>query len=94
MDRVNISAVLTSTITDDLGITTNQVNIGSQLLSAGIVVTEIPSNVVLQRIGPQRWLSMQLFAWGLVATFQAFVQSYPAYLATRYGVMLSKRGIG
>ena len=42
MDRVNISAVLTSTITDDLGITTNQVNIGSQLLSAGIVVTEIP----------------------------------------------------
>ena len=83
MDRVNISAVLTSTITDDLGITTNQVNIGSQLLSAGIVVTEIPSNIVLQRIGPQRWLSMQLFAWGLVATFQAFVQSYPAYLATR-----------
>lgn len=83
MDRVNISAVLTSTITDDLGITTNQVNIGSQLLSAGIVVTEIPSNVVLQRIGPQRWLSMQLFAWGLVATFQAFVQSYPAYLVTR-----------
>lgn len=83
MDRVNISAVLTSTITDDLGITTNQVNIGSQLLSAGIVVTEIPSNVVLQRIGPQRWLSMQLFAWGLVATFQTFVRSYPAYLATR-----------
>lgn len=83
MDRVNISAVLTSTITEDLGITTNQVNIGSQLLSAGIVVTEIPSNVVLQRIGPQQWLSMQLFAWGLVATFQAFVQSYPAYLATR-----------
>lgn len=83
MDRVNISAALTSTITTDLGITTNQVNIGTQLLSAGIVVTEIPSNIALQWIGPQRWLSMQLFAWGLVATFQAFVQSYPAYLATR-----------
>ncbi|OJJ87961.1 uncharacterized protein ASPGLDRAFT_64029 [Aspergillus glaucus CBS 516.65] len=68
IDRMNISAVLTSTITDDLGITTNQVNVGSQLLSAGIVVTEIPSNI---------------FAWGLVATFQAFIQSYPAYLATR-----------
>lgn len=80
---MNISAVLTSTITDDLGVTTNQVNVGSQLLSAGIVVTEIPSNIVLQWLGPQRWLSAQLFAWGLVATFQAFVQSYPAYLATR-----------
>ncbi|KAB8258491.1 major facilitator superfamily domain-containing protein [Aspergillus pseudonomiae] len=83
VDRGNISAALTSTITDDLGITTNQINIGTQLLSAGIVITEIPSNIILQRIGPQIWLSVQLFAWGLVATFQAFVQSYPAYLVTR-----------
>ncbi|KAF7591703.1 hypothetical protein BBP40_001216 [Aspergillus hancockii] len=83
VDRGNISAALTSTITEDLGITTNQINIGTQLLSAGIVITEIPSNIILQRIGPQVWLSMQLFAWGLVATFQAFVKTYPAFLATR-----------
>jgi MFS family permease len=83
MDRGNISAVLTSTITKDLNITTNQINIGSQLLSAGIVLSEIPSNIIMQRIGPRVWLSGQLFAWGLVATFQAFVQSYPGYLVTR-----------
>ncbi|GLA01257.1 hypothetical protein AnigIFM60653_011506 [Aspergillus niger] len=83
IDRGNISAALTSTITEDLGVTTNQINIGTQLLSAGIVITEIPSNIILQRIGPQVWLSAQLIAWGLVGTFQAFVQSYPAYLATR-----------
>ncbi|KAJ5440229.1 uncharacterized protein N7458_011227 [Penicillium daleae] len=83
MDRGNISAVLTSTITKDLNITTNQINIGSQLLSAGIVLSEIPSNIIMQRIGPRVWLSGQLFAWGLVATFQAFVQSYPAFLVTR-----------
>ncbi|KAE8154518.1 major facilitator superfamily domain-containing protein [Aspergillus avenaceus] len=83
VDRGNISAALTSTITKDLNITTNQVNIGTQMLSAGIVITEISSNIVLQRIGPQLWLSIQLFAWGLVATFQAFVKTYPAFLATR-----------
>jgi predicted MFS family arabinose efflux permease len=83
MDRGNISAVLTSTITKDLNITTNQINIGTQLLSAGIVLSEIPSNIIMQRLGPRVWLSGQLFAWGLVATFQAFVQSYPAYLVTR-----------
>jgi predicted MFS family arabinose efflux permease len=83
VDRGNISAALTSTITTDLGITTNQINVGTQLLSAGIVLTEIPSNIILQRIGPQRWLAGQLFAWGLVATFQAFVKTYPAYLVTR-----------
>lgn len=83
MDRGNISAVLTSTITEDLQITTNQINIGTQLLSAGIVISELPSNIIMQRVGPRVWLSGQLFAWGLVATFQAFVQSYPAYLVTR-----------
>ncbi|KAL4972629.1 major facilitator superfamily domain-containing protein [Aspergillus desertorum] len=83
IDRGNISAALTSTITEDLNITTNQINVGTQLLSAGIVISEIPSNIILQRVGPQRWLSVQLFAWGLVATFQAFIKSYPAYLVTR-----------
>lgn len=92
LDRGNISAVLTSTITEDLGITTNQVNIGTQLLSAGIVLSEIPSNFLLQRIGPRTWLSGQLFAWGLVATFQAFVQSYPAYLVTRILLGLCEGG--
>ncbi|KAJ6011650.1 hypothetical protein N7451_003062 [Penicillium sp. IBT 35674x] len=92
LDRGNISAVLTSTITEDLGITTNQVNIGTQLMSAGIVLSEIPSNFLLQRIGPRTWLSGQLFAWGLVATFQAFVQSYPAYLVTRILLGLCEGG--
>ncbi|KAJ5924256.1 hypothetical protein N7466_008443 [Penicillium verhagenii] len=92
LDRGNISAVLTSTITKDLGITTNQVNVGTQLLSAGIVLSEIPSNFLLQRIGPRTWLSGQLFAWGLVATFQAFVTSYPAYLVTRILLGLCEGG--
>ncbi len=83
MDRGNISNALTSTITQDLGIDTNQINVGSSLLSAGIVLLEIPSNVLLQRVGPQKWLSGQIIAWGLVATFQNFITNYGGYLATR-----------
>ncbi|KAI9374311.1 major facilitator superfamily domain-containing protein [Aspergillus egyptiacus] len=92
LDRGNIGAALTSTITEDLNITTNQINVGTQLLSAGIVISEIPSNVILQRVGPQRWLSVQIFAWGLVATFQAFINSYPAYLVTRFLLGLLEGG--
>ncbi|KAL5333996.1 major facilitator superfamily domain-containing protein [Aspergillus crustosus] len=92
IDRGNISAALTSTITEDLNITTNQINVGTQLLSAGIVISEIPSNIILQRVGPQRWLSVQIFAWGLVATFQSFVKSYPAYLVTRFLLGLLEGG--
>ncbi|KAI9035015.1 uncharacterized protein KD926_004819 [Aspergillus affinis] len=83
IDRGNISAVLISTVTEDLHITTDQINVGTQLLSAGIVIMEIPSNIHLHKVGPKTWLSFQLLACGLVATFQAFVSSYSAFLATR-----------
>lgn len=92
MDRGNISAAMTSTLMDDLGVNTNAINVGSQLMSAGIVLTEIPSNILLQRFGPKKWLSFQIFAWGLVATFQAFVQNYAAFLATRLVLGLLEGG--
>lgn len=50
LDRGNIANALTSTITMDLGVTTNQINAGSSILSAGIVVLEIPSNILLQKV--------------------------------------------
>ncbi|KAH6973441.1 major facilitator superfamily domain-containing protein [Ilyonectria sp. MPI-CAGE-AT-0026] len=83
LDRANIGSALTSSITEDLGITTNEINVGNQLLSLGIFLLEIPSNILLMRVGPRVWLSCQIIAWGLVATFQAFIRNYPAYLATR-----------
>ena len=92
MDRGNIATALTSTITTDLGVNTNAINVGTQLFSAGIVILEIPSNILLQKVGPLRWLSVQILAWGLVATFQAFIQSYGAYLATRLLLGLCEAG--
>ncbi|KAI0172711.1 MFS general substrate transporter [Hypoxylon sp. FL1284] len=92
MDRGNISNALTSTITQDLGVDTNQINVGNSLLSAGIVILEIPSNILLQRVGPQRWLSGQIVAWGLVALFQNFVTNYGGFLATRLLLGLCEAG--
>lgn len=92
MDRGNISNALTSTITTDLGITTNQINVGTALLSLGIVLLEIPSNVLLQKIGPHKWLSGQIMAWGLVALFQNFITNYAGYLVTRIILGLCEAG--
>lgn len=92
MDRGNISNALTDTITTDLGIDTNQINVGNALLSLGIVLLEIPSNVVLQKIGPHKWLSGQIIAWGLVALFQNFITNYAGYLVTRVILGLCEAG--
>ncbi|KUI63014.1 hypothetical protein VP1G_10132 [Cytospora mali] len=92
MDRGNISNALTSTITTDLGIDTNQINVGTALLSLGIVLLELPSNVLLQKIGPHKWLSGQIIAWGLVALFQNFITNYAGYLVTRIILGLCESG--
>ncbi|KAL4877368.1 hypothetical protein BJY04DRAFT_222119 [Aspergillus karnatakaensis] len=47
MDRGNLSNNLTSTITEDLGITRDDINVGSQLLLAGIVIFDLPSNMLM-----------------------------------------------
>ncbi|KAM0331510.1 hypothetical protein ACHAQA_003187 [Verticillium albo-atrum] len=83
LDRSNAGNALTDGFLDDVGITQDMFNVGMQLLNAGIILLEIPSNMILYRVGPKIWLSCQIFAWGLVATFQAFQSGLPAWLATR-----------
>lgn len=50
LDRGNIANALTDTILQDLKITTNDVNTRYQLLSMGVLLFEIPSNIVLQTV--------------------------------------------
>lgn len=83
---------LTDFFFKDTGITQNQFNIGQQLLSLGIVLLEVPSNYILYRVGPTKWISGQIIAWGLVATFQAFQHGVPAFMITRLLLGLMESG--
>ncbi|KAF6827349.1 major facilitator superfamily transporter [Colletotrichum plurivorum] len=84
LDRTNIGNALTDTLAQDLNITSSQVNIGNQLMFAGIVVAEIPSNIVLQRLGAPVWLTLQVAIWGAVALSQAWCTNVHSFYATRF----------
>ncbi|OHW89512.1 alternative sulfate transporter, partial [Colletotrichum incanum] len=75
---------LTDNFLNDVSISQNQFNVGQQLLSVGIIIFEVPSNLVLYRTGPAIWIGGQIIAWGLVATFQAFQRGLGSFLATRF----------
>ncbi|KFA56337.1 hypothetical protein S40293_09251 [Stachybotrys chartarum IBT 40293] len=92
MDRSNLANAMTSTILEDLNITTNQINFASQILLVGIVVLELPSNLLMQKFGPYRLLSSQIVCWSLVATFQAFITNYSELMATRFLLGLFEAG--
>lgn len=50
LDRMNLASALTDGFARDVGIDQNTVNLGNQLMFLGIVVLEIPSNIILQRV--------------------------------------------
>ncbi|CAI7641233.1 unnamed protein product [Penicillium glandicola] len=92
LDRNNISNALTDTITTDLGITSDEVNFGSQLTLIGIVIAEIPSNILLQKLGASVWLTFQMFAWGTVALTQTWSTNIHSFYATRFLLGLFEGG--
>lgn len=77
---------------EDVGITQNEFNVGQQMLSLGIVLFEIPSNMILYRVGPAKWLTLQLFLFGTVSTFQAWQTNYAAFIATRFLLGVTESG--
>ncbi|KAM5342090.1 hypothetical protein ACJ41O_015121 [Fusarium nematophilum] len=92
LDRSNIGNALTDTLTTDLGITNDDVNLGDQLMTAGIIIAEIPSNIILQRLGAPIWLTGQVLVWGTVALAQVWITDMPAFLATRFLLGLFEAG--
>ncbi|KAL2072979.1 hypothetical protein VTL71DRAFT_10303 [Oculimacula yallundae] len=92
LDRGNIANALTDNFFKDVGITQDQFNVGQQMLSLGIVLFEIPSNMILYRVGPGKWLTLQLFLFGTVSTFQAFQNSYGSFIASRFLLGVTESG--
>ena len=76
LDKGNISNAITDNFMEDVGITQNQFNVGQQLMSLGIVMFEFPSNMVLYRVGPARWLTLQMFL--LVSLLLSSIRFPPA----------------
>ncbi len=92
LDRGNIANALTDNFFKDVNITQDQFNVGQQMLSLGIVLFEIPSNMILYRVGPGKWLTLQLFLFGTVSTFQAFQNNYGSFVASRFLLGVTESG--
>ncbi|KAF3063748.1 hypothetical protein GL218_02507 [Daldinia childiae] len=92
IDRTNVSGVLTSTFLKDTHMTRDQANTGVSLLWFGIVLLEIPSNIVLHRVGPHYWIPLQVVVWGVLEVLQMFVRDAGGWYAARLFLGLAESG--
>jgi MFS transporter, ACS family, tartrate transporter len=71
-DRVNITFAETE-LTRDLAISSTVFGLAAGIFFASYVVLEIPSNLMLHRVGARLWMGRIMISWGIVAAATAFV---------------------
>jgi MFS transporter, ACS family, tartrate transporter len=82
IDRVNISFAQL-TMNRDLGLSSQQYGIAAGIFFIGYFLFEVPSNLMLQRVGARLWIARILVSWGLVASLTGLVQSIHQLYAAR-----------
>ena len=72
MDRVNISFAAVQ-MNDDLGFSATVYGIGAGMFFAAYAMFEVPSNIVMMRFGPRRWIARIMISWGILSAAMMFV---------------------
>jgi len=91
LDRTNISfAALT--MNADLGLTSAQFGFLTGIFFWGYCLFEIPSNVLLHRIGARTWIARILVSWGIVAVLTGFVHNTRQLYVARFLLGVAEAG--
>jgi MFS family permease len=91
IDRVNIGFVRTY-MEHDLGIGAAAYGLGAGLFFIGYALFEVPSNILLQKVGARIWLTRIMLTWGLVAAGMAFIQNETHFYILRFLLGVAEAG--
>lgn len=65
LDRTNIGNARLAGLEEDLGMTGLQYNVALAVFFPWYVIAEVPSNIMMKRTSPSKWLCIIMVAWGL-----------------------------
>src|SRR5215216_2444364 len=82
VDRLNISFAKDQ-LSDDLALSATAFGLASGIFFLGFVLFQVPSNLILHRVGARRWLGTIMIAWGVFAVATAFVWNAESLVGVR-----------
>ncbi|KAI9263410.1 major facilitator superfamily domain-containing protein [Phascolomyces articulosus] len=93
LDRVNIGNAKVAGLTEDISITDSEYNWALSIFFIGYIIFEVPSNLMLKFIGPSKWISIVMMAWGVTMCAMAAVHNGAGLLASRFFLGITEAGL-
>jgi ACS family tartrate transporter-like MFS transporter len=91
IDRVNVGfAALT--MNKDIGLNAHTYGLGAGIFFLGYLLFEVPSNLIMVKVGARMWIARILFGWGFVACAMAWVHGPTSFLVTRFTLGVAEAG--
>jgi D-galactonate transporter len=91
LDRVNVGFAKLHML-GELGLSELAYGLGAGIFFIGYFLFEVPSNILLHRVGARIWISRIMFSWGLVSIATAFVKTEAHFYLLRFLLGVAEAG--
>lgn len=91
IDRINIGFAKL-TMSEQLGFSDSVYGVGAGIFFLGYFLFEIPSNLILQRVGAKLWIARIMIIWGLLSAMMAFVTTPLQFYTVRFLLGVGEAG--
>ena len=91
IDRTNV-AFAALTMNKDLGISAYMYGWGAGIFFLGYALFEVPSNMILAKVGARRWIARIMLTWGLISGAMAFATGPVSFLTLRFLLGVAEAG--
>ncbi|KAK8088553.1 hypothetical protein PG997_003514 [Apiospora hydei] len=99
LDRSNIgnAKILNNTSHDDMqsenGMSNYQFNVALMIFLIGYFLFEVPSNIMLKKLRPSRWLAIIMFLWGAITIGLGGTKTYAEVTVVRFLLGAAEAGL-
>lgn len=91
LDRTNV-ALAALQMNRDLSFSSTAFGLGAGIFFVGYALFEVPSNMLLVRVGARRWIARIMISWGLIAAAMMFVRTPFQFYSLRLLLGIAEAG--
>jgi sugar phosphate permease len=92
LDRVNVGFAKLAML-QDLGFSETVYGLGAGIFFIGYFIFEVPSNIILHKIGARVWIARVMVSWALISAAMVFVHSPAAFYSLRFLLGAAEAGL-